>query len=75
MMQNILLEALAAAVVGGMGSLSGAAAGALITGVVTSVIGLYVPVAFLPLIPSAIILIAMLIRPQGFGAQAAARTV
>ncbi|MDA0977165.1 MAG: branched-chain amino acid ABC transporter permease [Proteobacteria bacterium] len=59
------IKAFAAAIVGGFGSLPGAILGGLLIGVVEQFAGLYLPTGFSDVSAYIILLIMLLIRPQG----------
>jgi branched-chain amino acid transport system permease protein len=75
MMEQFSLEALAAAVVAGLGSLPGAVLGAFLIGIVTEFANVYLPSEFRALAPLAVIFVALVARPQGLAGQAAERVV
>ncbi|WP_157084881.1 branched-chain amino acid ABC transporter permease [Hydrogenophaga palleronii] len=65
------LKAFPAAIVGGFGSLPGAIVGGLIIGVVESLSGFYLPEGFKDVIPYAVVLLMLAIKPTGlFGDRA-----
>jgi branched-chain amino acid transport system permease protein len=59
------IKAFAAAIVGGFGSLPGAIIGGLIIGIVEQFAGLYLPTGFSDVSAYVILLVMLLIRPQG----------
>ncbi|MGZ5267324.1 MAG: branched-chain amino acid ABC transporter permease [Caldimonas sp.] len=59
------LKAIPAAVVGGFGSLPGAIVGGLVIGIVESLSGFYLPEGFKDVAPYAVVLIMLVIRPNG----------
>jgi branched-chain amino acid transport system permease protein len=64
------LKAFPAAVIGGFGSIPGAIAGGLIIGLVESLSGFYLPEGFKDVAAYVVVLLVLVIRPQGlFGAQ------
>ena len=64
------LKAIPAAVVGGFGSLPGAIVGGLVIGIVESLSGFYLPEGFKDIAPYAVVLIILVVRPNGiFGDQ------
>lgn len=65
MMMDPLMKAFAAAVLGGMTSLPGAAVGGAILGVVENLFGAYVSMAFKSVVAFAIIILMLCIRPSG----------
>lgn len=74
MMDSILLDAFAAAVVGGFASLSGTFVGGIIIGVVTDIVATYVGGDLALASALAIMLLALAVRPNGlFGTPAVAR--
>jgi len=72
----IVILALAAAIIGGFVSLPGCVAGGIVLGVVQNLIGLYVSSRAISLAPFLVIMIVLLLRPQGlFAGKAAAKKV
>jgi branched-chain amino acid transport system permease protein len=72
----IVILALAAARIGGFVSLRGCGAGGIVRGVVQNLIGLYVSSRAISLAPFLVIMIVLLLRPQGlFAGKAAAKKV
>jgi len=65
MMMDPLMKAFAAAVLGGMTSLPGAALGGAILGVVENLFGGYISLAFKSVVAFAIIVLMLCIRPSG----------
>lgn len=65
LMGFIGIKAFAAAIVGGFGSLPGAIIGGLIIGIVEQFAGLYLPTGFSDVSAYIILLIMLLVRPQG----------
>ncbi|WP_405110549.1 branched-chain amino acid ABC transporter permease [Micromonospora sp. NBC_01405] len=65
MLEPLLLLALAAAAIGGLTSLGGAVAGALMVGVANEFASLYIPSHFRASVPVLVIGLALLLRPQG----------
>ena len=64
------LKAFPAAVIGGFGSIPGAIVGGLIIGLVESLSGFYLPEGFKDVAAYVVVLLVLVIRPQGlFGAQ------
>ena len=59
------LKAIPAAVVGGFGSLPGALVGGLVIGVVESLSGFYLPEGFKDVAPYAVVLIMLVVMPNG----------
>ncbi len=59
------LKAFPAAVVGGFGSLPGAIVGGLIIGVVESLSGFYLPEGFKDITPYAVVLLMLMVKPNG----------
>lgn len=75
MMWDPALKGFAAAVLGGMTSLFGAAAGAYIMGVVENLFGYYISTEFKSVVPFAIILIVLIFKPSGLFAKHYVRKV
>ena len=68
--RDLVLSLFAAAIVGGIGSIYGAALGGLIVGLASSLALVVIPTGYKPAIPFVIILLALYIRPNGlFGAE------
>lgn len=65
LMGFIGIKAFAAAIVGGFGSLPGAIIGGLLIGIVEQFAGLYLPTGFSDVSAYVILLVMLLIRPQG----------
>ena len=64
------LKAFPAAVVGGFGSLPGAIVGGLVIGIVESLSGFYLPEGFKDIAPYVVVLIMLVVKPNGlFGEQ------
>lgn len=63
--RDLVLSLFAAAIVGGIGSIYGAALGGLIVGLASSLALLFIPTGYKPAIPFVIILLALYIRPNG----------
>ena len=59
------LKAMPAAVVGGFGSLPGALVGGLVIGVVEALSGFYLPEGFKDIAPYVVVLIMLVVRPNG----------
>ena len=59
------LKAIPAAVVGGFGSLPGAIVGGLVIGIVESLSGFYLPEGFKDIAPYAVVLLMLVVRPNG----------
>jgi len=59
------LKAMPAAVVGGFGSLPGAIVGGLVIGVVESLSGFYLPEGFKDIAPYVVVLIMLVVKPNG----------
>ncbi|MEO6897160.1 MAG: branched-chain amino acid ABC transporter permease [Caldimonas sp.] len=59
------LKAMPAAVVGGFGSLPGALVGGLVIGVVESLSGFYLPEGFKDIAPYVVVLIMLVVKPNG----------
>jgi branched-chain amino acid transport system permease protein len=65
MMWDPMMKGFAAAVLGGMTSLAGAALGGAIIGIVENLFGFYVSTAFKSVVPFAAILLMLAIKPSG----------
>ena len=65
MMWDPMLKGFAGAVLGGMTSLPGALLGGLIVGVVENLFGFYVSTEFKSVVPFAIIILILGVRPSG----------
>jgi len=63
--RDLVLSLFAAAIVGGIGSIYGAALGGLIVGLAGSLALLIIPTGYKPAVPFLIILLALYIRPNG----------
>ena len=63
--RDLVLSLFAAAIVGGIGSIYGAAIGGLIVGLSSSLALVFIPTGYKPAIPFVIILLALYIRPNG----------
>ena len=61
----IVILALAAAIIGGFVSLPGCVAGGVVLGIVQNLIGIYVSSRAISLAPFLVIMIVLLVRPQG----------
>ena len=61
----IVILALAAAIIGGFVSLPGCVAGGVLLGIVQNLIGIYVSSRAISLAPFLVIMIVLLVRPQG----------
>ena len=59
------LKAFPAAVVGGFGSLPGAIVGGLVIGIVESLAGFYLPEGFKDIAPYVVVLVMLVVRPNG----------
>ena len=59
------LKAFPAAVLGGFGSIPGAVVGGLIIGVIETLAGFYLPQGWKDVMPYIVLLVVLLIRPQG----------
>lgn len=70
---SVMLGAFAAAVVGGFGSLGGAVLGALLIGFLQQLVGGYVLVNYASVLPYAVLLLILAVRPQGLLGRTAAR--
>jgi branched-chain amino acid transport system permease protein len=62
---HLIIKALVAAVIGGFGSLGGALFGGLLLGVLETYAGAMFGAAFKEIIPFAILIAILLVRPQG----------
>lgn len=62
---SILIESFAVVILGGMGSLPGSVVGSFILGYATSICNYVIDPSFAPLIPGIIIIIVLVVRPQG----------
>ncbi|MFZ1815143.1 MAG: branched-chain amino acid ABC transporter permease [Rhizobiaceae bacterium] len=69
------IKAFAAAVIGGFGSLPGALAGGLIVGIVEPFSGRYLPAGYSQIMPYAIMLVVLVMRPNGLFAQVQSKKV
>ena len=63
--RSIGLKAFPAAVLGGFGSLPGAVVGGLIIGVVEELAGLYAPEGVKNVVAYGVLLLVLMVRPQG----------
>jgi branched-chain amino acid transport system permease protein len=63
--RDLVLSLFAAAIVGGIGSIYGAALGGLIVGLASSLALLVIPTGYKPAVPFLIILLALYVRPNG----------
>lgn len=63
--RDLVLSLFAAAIVGGIGSIYGAALGGMIVGLASSLALVYIPTGYKPAIPFVIIIIALYVRPNG----------
>lgn len=69
------LKAFPAAVVGGFGSLPGAIVGGLVIGVVEAMAGFYLPEGFKDIAPYVVVLLMLVIRPNGLFGERMAKKV
>ena len=69
------IKAFAAAVIGGFGSLPGALAGGLIVGIVEPFAGRYIAAGYSQIMPYAIMLAVLVLRPNGLFAQVQSKKV
>jgi branched-chain amino acid transport system permease protein len=69
------IKAFAAAVIGGFGSLPGALAGGLIVGIAEPFAGRYVAAGYSQIVPYAIMLAVLILRPNGLFAQIQSKKV
>jgi len=60
-----MIDAFAAAVLGGFGSLGGVVIGAFVIGMIQQVLGGYVLQSYAPALPFVIMLAVLAVRPQG----------
>ena len=67
------IKAFAAAVIGGFGSLPGALAGGLIIGIIEPIAGRYFPTGYSQIAPYAIMLLVLILRPNGLFSQIQAK--
>lgn len=67
------IKAFAAAVIGGFGSLPGALAGGLIIGIIEPLAGRYFPAGYSQIAPYAIMLLVLVLRPNGLFSQIQAK--
>ncbi|MFK8078901.1 MAG: branched-chain amino acid ABC transporter permease [Granulosicoccus sp.] len=63
--RDLVLSLFAAAIVGGIGSIYGAALGGLLVGLASSLALVFIPTGYKPAIPFLIIILALYIRPNG----------
>lgn len=63
--RDLVLSLFAAAIVGGIGSVYGAALGGLIVGLASSLALVFIPTGYKPAMPFVIIILALYIRPNG----------
>jgi branched-chain amino acid transport system permease protein len=75
MMWSPAMKGFAAAVLGGMTSLPGAAVGAYILGVVENLFGFYVSTEFKSVVPFAVIVLVLVLKPSGLFARHYVRKV
>ena len=68
---NMLLAVLTAAILGGTGSLFGAAAGGLIVGLAESLSVLVLPASYKSAVPFMLLILILYVRPQGLFSKAA----
>jgi branched-chain amino acid transport system permease protein len=72
----IVILALAAAIIGGFTSLPGCVAGGIVLGVIQNLVGIFVSSRAISLAPFLVIMIVLLVRPQGlFAGKVAAKKV
>ena len=69
------IKAFAAAVLGGFGSIPGALIGGIIIGLVEQMAGLWLPAGFMDISAYLVLLIALVLRPEGIFAQVARKKV
>ena len=75
MMFLVLLKALAGAVLGGLTSLPGAVLGGLTIGVTENLIGVYVSSAFKEAFAFLVIVVALMVKPEGLLGKPAVKKV
>jgi branched-chain amino acid transport system permease protein len=62
---SLMINAFAAAVLGGFGSLGGVVLGAFVIGMVQQVVGGYIFQTYAPALPFIIMFVVLAVRPQG----------
>jgi branched-chain amino acid transport system permease protein len=62
---NLLLPLFTAAILGGVGSVSGAVIGALLISLAESLVTLVLPTTYRPLVPFVLLLLVLYFRPAG----------
>lgn len=72
---HLILKGLVAAVIGGFSSLGGAVFGGLLLGLLESYAGLYFGATFKNLVPFAVLILLLLIRPQGLAGASSSQRV
>ena len=69
------IKAFAAAVIGGFGSLPGALAGGLIVGLIEPFASRYISAGYAQMVPYAVMILVLIVRPHGILAQVSAKKV
>jgi branched-chain amino acid transport system permease protein len=72
---HLILKGLVAAVIGGFSSLGGAVFGGLLLGLLESYAGLFFGATFKNLVPFAVLILLLLIRPQGLAGASSSQRV
>lgn len=72
---NLILKGLVAAVIGGFSSLGGAVAGGLLLGLLETYAGAFFGATFKNLVPFGVLILLLLLRPQGLAGASSARRV
>jgi branched-chain amino acid transport system permease protein len=72
---HLILKGLVAAVIGGFSSLGGAVAGGLLLGLLENYAGAFFGATFKNLVPFGVLILLLLLRPQGLAGASAARRV
>jgi branched-chain amino acid transport system permease protein len=70
---GLLLPLFTAAILGGVGSVPGAVAGALLISLAENLLSLVIPGSYKPLVPFVLLLLVLYVRPQGLFAMAGQR--
>lgn len=70
---NLLLPLFTAAILGGVGSVGGAVAGALLISLAENALALVMPGTYKPLVPFVLLMVVLWVRPQGLFAPRAVR--